>query len=292
MLDLGGGGIGFRNAVINGNCRVAQYGSKSTPNNVATYGGCDRIFAYPNSFSTASGTVQQSSGNATTSGNAQQCTITTTGTGSMIYGTRLEAKDTARFAGRTVTISAKVYHDVGSAVGTAIQLYKANAADNFSAVTQVGTTVSTGNVANATWTPISATFTVGSSDAANGMMIFWQFQSIGAVTSKTFAIGDLQMTEGSVVLPIDVPPMSYDEMTSMRYYEAGTCGQAVNNGSGSATVAYNHTFRARKRTTPTCGVGLGAMQVQTVDGFTSYQGSIAAGAWYNPTTFTANAELS
>jgi len=292
MLDLSVGGPVFRNAVINGNCRVAQRGSVALTNNAYTYGGCDRIMAYPNSFTTMTGSVAQASaGTSTASGNAQAATITTTGTGSMIFATRLEAKDCTRFNGKTITISAKVYHDVGSNVSTAIQLYKANAADNFSGVTQLGTTISTGNAATGTYTQISATFTLGSTDASNGLMIFWQFQSIGAVTSKTFAIGDLQMTEGITVQQIEVPPYQMDEAACMRYYEAGTTGQSINNGTASTNVSHTHTYRVRKRATPTLSVGLGSTQYNGVDGFTSYQGAIAAGAWYNPAGFTSSAEL-
>ena len=241
MLDLGGGGLNFRNAIINGNCRVGQYGTKSLTNNVYTYGGCDRITAYPNGFTTMSGSVfQATAGLSTTSGFAQAATITTTGAGSMVFATRLEAKDTARFAGRTVTISAKVYHDVGSSVPTGMQLYKANVADTFGAVTQIGTTVSTGNAANNVYTLIQGTFTLGSTDAANGLLVHWQFQSLGALTSKTFAIGDLQLTEGTVVLPIEVPPIQYDTALCQRYFVNATIAGNVSAVIGPA-FAYGTT---------------------------------------------------
>lgn len=253
MLDLGGGPLNFRNAIINGNCRVGQYGNKAITNNAYTFGGADRIMAYPNSFSTATGTLQQmTSASGTTTGYAQQLVLTTTGTGSVIFATRLEAKDVARFAGRTVTISAKLYQDTGSTVASAVQLYKANALDNFSGVTQIGTTVASGNVPTSTWTTVSATIAVGSSDAANGMMVFWQFQSIGAVTAKNFIIGDLQMTEGLVVLPIDVPPITYDEMLCKRYLPAFVGPFAFPAWCSGATTGYAEvSFSVPARTAPT-----------------------------------------
>lgn len=282
----------FRNAVINGCCRVGQRGSIALANNVSTYGGADRIMGYPNSFTSASGTLAQTSGNGTTTGYAQQATLTTTGTGSMIFATRLEAKDVARFGGRTVTISAKVYQDTGSAVTTAIQLYKANATDNFSSSTQINTTVTTGSVPTATWTTISATFTPTVADATTGMMIFWQFQSLGAVTAKNFAIGDMQMELGSAPSAMEVRPYQVEEALCMRYFEVGSTGQSINNGSGSTTVSHTHSYRVRKRAVPaTLTVGLGSTQYNGVDAFTTYQGAIAAGAWYNPAGFTASAEL-
>ena len=281
----------FRNAVINGCCRVGQRGSVALANNASTYGGADRVMGYPNSFTTATGTLTQTTGNGTTTGYAQQATLTTSGTGSMIFATRLEAKDVARFAGKSVTISAKVYQDTGGAVSTAIQLYKANAVDNFSNSTQIGTTVNTGSVASATWTTISATFTPSASDVTTGMMIFWQFQSIGAVTAKNFAIGDMQMEQGSAASPMEVRPYQVEEALCLRYYEAGTTGQSINNAAASTTVSHAHTYRVRKRGAVTLSVGLGSTQYNGVDGFTTFQGTIAAGAWYNPAGFTANAEL-
>lgn len=254
MIDLGGGGLNFRNVVINGNCRVAQRGSVSASNNAYTYGGADRIMAYPNSFTTFSGTVTQVTNiAATASGVAQGLTsVTTTGTGSIIFATRLEAKDCARLNGRTVTISAKMYHEVSGGLSSAIQLYKANAADNFSGgVTQINTTVNTGTLPVNTFTQVSATFTLGATDGANGLMIFWQFQSVGAVTGKTFAIGDLQMTEGTVVLPIDVPPYQYDLALCQRYYAKET-GYNVKIGSryGANLVYFSYTTPVEMRSTP------------------------------------------
>lgn len=281
----------FLNAVINGDCRVAQRGAVALTNNSSTYGGADRIMGYPNSFTTCTGTLQQTSGNGTTSGFAQQATLTTTGTGSMIFATRLEAKDVARFGGRTVTISARVYQDTGAALNTAIQLYKANATDNFATSTQINTTVNTASVPSATWTTISASFTPSAADATTGMMVFWQFQSVGAVTSKNFAIGDMQMEIGAQQSPFATRPYQVEEALCLRYYEAGTTGQSINNAAASTNVSHTHTYRVRKRATPTLSVGLGSTQFNGVDGFTAFQGAIAAGAWYNPAGFTANAEL-
>lgn len=264
MLDLGGGGLNFRNAIINGNCRVAQRGSVSATNNAYTYGGADRIMAYPNSFSTFSGTLTQVTNIADTASKVAQglTSVTTTGTGSIIFATRLEAKDCVRFAGRTVTISAKMYHEVTGGLGGAIQLYKANAADNFSGVTQINTTVNTGTIPVNTFTPVSATFTLGANDAANGLMVFWQFQAVGAVTGKTFAIGDLQMTEGTVVLPIEVPPIGYDDALCKRYfYQVGSYGpQALGTGFvySATEIDMTLTLPVAMRATPAISQTTGA----------------------------------
>lgn len=243
--------LGMRNAVINGCCRVAQRGSVSATNNAYTYGGADRIMAYPNSFTTFSGTVTQVTGTATASGVAQALTsVTTTGTGSIIFATRLEAKDCARFNGKTITISAKMYHEVTGGLGGAIQLYKANAADNFSGVTQINTTVNVGTIPLNVFTQVSASFTLGATDASNGLMIFWQFQSVGAVTGKTFAIGDLQMEVGATATPFDCRPIGTELALCQRYYEAGTA-YVTTYSNGTNAILSSHQFKVTKRANPT-----------------------------------------
>lgn len=233
----------LRNFIINGCCRIGQRGAQSLVNNAYTYAGADRIMGYPNSFTSCVGTLSQASGLAgTISGYAQQALVTTTGTGSMIFATRLEARDVARLNGKTVTISAKVYHDTGSALNSAIQLYKANAADNFSGVTQIGTTVTTGSVATSTWTKISATFTLGATDASNGLLAFVQFQSVGAVTSKNFYIGEWQLEQGSVASEFDMRPFALENALCKRYFRKQTIDAVGYQAAASGVILQTHAI--------------------------------------------------
>jgi hypothetical protein len=190
------------------------------------------------------------------SGMAQSCSITSTGSGSFVFGQRIESANTRDLAGKTITVSCKVYHDTGSSLSVSMYLYKANVADNFTATTQVDTTKSVGNAASGAFTSVSSTFTVGSSDASNGLQIEVAFTSVGALTSKNFAIGDWQLEVGSVATPFEQRPYGLELALCQRYYYRITPG-AINslfNGVGGSTSstasALMFQYPVQMRTTP------------------------------------------
>lgn len=245
----------FRNAVINGDCLVAQRGNVAVSNNATTYGGADRIYFFSSGFTTISGTISRINGSATSNGYAQSIALTTTGTGQVQFGTRLESKDTARFNSKTVTVSMKVYQDTGSAQTLTLGVNKATATDNFASTSVVGTSSGI-SIPSATWTPVSATFTLGATDGVYGLQIMAYFASIGALTGKTFAIGDLQFEQGSVASVIENPPYAESLYRCYRYYEAYTYSVTTYNGGASSGIqAGGIAFRAPKVNVPTVTFG-------------------------------------
>lgn len=278
---------GFRNKIINGCCRVAQRGNVAAVNNSMTYGGADRIAVFPASFTTFTGTIQQSTtSNNTASNYAQSVTgVTTTGTGAVHFAQRIEAMNTRDLAGKTITVSARVYHDVGSAVTMLASLYKANSTDDFSANTQIGSNASLGNAASGSYTTVSAQFTLGSSDANTGLMVFISFTSIGAVSSKAFYVGDLQVTAGDTALPFEFRPFSTELALCQRYYEKSfTQGVAPAQNVGSIVGAFQVPQVAAASTGVSFGTVYFKTTKRTAPTVTFYNPSAANGQMRNSST--------
>ena len=236
-INLGGPLAGFRNRIINGACHISQRGNVAAVNNSYTYGGCDRIVVAPSGFTTASGTIQQNTSVGFQSPFAQQlASVTTTGSGNIQFVTKIESKDVIDLNSKTITISANFYQDTGGAINGNLQLYKATAFDNFVSVTQIGstTTISIPNMYN---TKMSATFTLGSTDASNGLMMLASFGTVGAVTSKNFMIGDWQMEIGTVATPLEFCPFAMELARCQRYYERKTINGAYGSGYANTGTA-------------------------------------------------------
>lgn len=101
----------------------------------------------------------------------------------------------------------------------------------------------------------------------------------------------VQFERGSVLTPPDWRGTA-ELALCQRYFERiATCTGTLNNTGVVATVSHTTAYQVRKRVTPTLAVGLGAAQFNTVDGCTTFQGSIAAGAYYSPLSISADAEL-
>lgn len=256
-----GSAFGFRNLLINGCCRVAQRGSVPISTSNWAYGGADRIQFLPSLFTTATGNIQQISGASTKSGFMQGSVLTTTGTGQVGWLQKIEAKNTAHLAGKTVTFSATLYHNTGAPLSGYISIQKAGAADDFSSPVQIGN-VPFSNAASGAYTPISASFNIGAADAANGLMVVVMLQGVGAVTSKMFGLGDLQLELGAVATPFEMRPYGQELALCQRYYEKSySLGTApgsiqengfrtfINTSSAGATTG-DFQFKVPKRTTP------------------------------------------
>lgn len=237
----------FRNAVINGDCRVAQRGNVAVSTNTTQYGGADRIYFFSSGFTTISGILSQISGSATTSGYAQSITLATTGTGQVQFGTRIESRDTRRFNSKTVTLSLKLYQDTGSSQVVQLALHRpTSVADNFITLTQLG--ISAGLVIpNATWTSVDLTVALGAADANNGLQLSAYYSSLGAMTSKVFAIGDITLEQGAVVSAFESRSYGVELALCQRFYEVGTYSVTIyNSGAGTSLPAAGIAFKVPK----------------------------------------------
>lgn len=241
-----------KNAIINGCCRVAQ---RAAPNlsNAYQYGQVDR-FAAKADGTVGAGTISQTTtAECGRTGYALHLAgVTLSAGGEAVYHRyRMESRDAKNFKNQTIIVHQKVWHDVGSAKNFTITINKANAADNFSAVTSIGTS---GNqsVNNTTETTIS--YSVAMGDCSNGVEIVVK-GDCGAITTKNFKFAEMQFEQGAVATDFERVDYTVAEFKAMRYYEALADGNGNNRiwsptetvGNGSATWF----FKVRKRAIPT-----------------------------------------
>lgn len=246
------GAASFKNRIIGGSCRVAQRGSTAAVLTTRTYGGCDRIAVSLTGFGsvTAGNIVQSAQTGETHSGFYQQVSgLSTTGTGSVQFDTRLELNDVFNLNSKSVTVSALVKQDTGSALTATPYLYKANSADNFGASTLVATGGGV-SVPTGTATVIPLTFTLGATDASNGLEVRIIFSGVGAVTTKNFYLGDFSLVEGSVNPPFEMPWIQTELAACQRYTRPVTFS-VRNYASGVGQFFDGSIYYPPMRATPT-----------------------------------------
>ena len=213
-----GDALMFRNRIINGECLVAQRGAVVVLNNQATYGGADRFFVAPLGFTTVTGgSITKSAFAETISGFGQWLSsFSCTGSGTVVMGQRIESLNTLDLNSKTVTFSGLLYHNVGSTVTVSIKINKANAVDNFTGVTQIGSAGSI-NVPSGVATPFSLTVTLGSTDGNNGMSTEVTFTGLSNLSSKSFGIGNFQLEAGPTATPFERRPIGTELALCQRY---------------------------------------------------------------------------
>lgn len=214
----------YRNFIHNGRGTVAQrpstgFGAVNTP----IYGQCDRwIIGTVGATTQTAGTLDQGTMTCI-DGVSRTCIqatgFTTTGAASQIVmKQRLEYRDVADFLnGQTITVQAEVYQATGAAVNYQIQVNAANAADNFSTTTALGTSTTISVPSGAT-TQISYTLSIGTSAAANGLE-FAIYANCGVVTTQTFKMTNVKVAVNSAVSPYDNASRTYhEELNLMQRY--------------------------------------------------------------------------
>jgi len=240
-------GFGFKNRIINGSCLVAQRGNVVAANNTIVYGGADRIFVAPISFTTVTGSIVQSPLSGTNSGYGQWLTsVTTTGSGIIVFGQRIEALNCLDLNSKAVTFTGYLYQDTGASITSTVSISKATVKDIFNAVTQIGgTTVLT--LPNAVLTPFSLTVTLGPSDANNGLAVQVS-HAVGAITSRSFAIGDMQLEKGSTATSFDYRPYGTELALCKRYGRPfpfiRSVGYLTTSGAAYVTAYFDVEMRA------------------------------------------------
>lgn len=237
-----------KNFLINGTMQVAQRGNVAASGSWQ-YGGCDRWLSTLGGTG-VSGTIQQATGPSRT-GYLHGISNVSFTSGYFGFAYRMEAQDSIWLNGKTCTWSTRVYHDTGSNRNFNLAVYKANSADVFSALTLV-TTCTAISVPSEAYTDIYYTFTLGSTDASNGLQFqFWNSTSFTA-SSKNCWIGDVQLEIGGIPTSLEFRHMQQEFALCHRYYEIGVESGHVAGLYATGYVQNNWVgFLARKRATPT-----------------------------------------
>ena len=153
---------------------------------------------------------------------------------------------------------------------------------------------------NGTGLIVNLTAAAGSSVSATaGLASNIRYSVTGAVNflsnaSNYIRFTGVQLEAGTVATPFERRDYGRELMMCQRYYEVAANGNAIgarNITSASTTMSFCYAWKATKRAAPTVGVGYGAINTASVDGVTTYQGSIPAGDWYYPQGVTGSSEL-
>jgi len=204
--SVNGGQIaGRRNAVINGNGLIQQLPTAPTLTAALQYGLADMHLIGVTSGTGVSGTVGVLSNTGFSCGVGYGAIAASWTTGQFIYKTRMPGINTKRFNSKTVVVSGNIYQDTGGSRNITVSLGKPTTTlDTFSAVTNLGTS-SAIPVATATVTPFSYSLALGSTDASLGIEILITDNAANTVSSKNYAISDLQFELGSTATTFEQP---------------------------------------------------------------------------------------
>jgi hypothetical protein len=164
------------------------------------------------------------------------------------FGQRIESRNIADQNGSTVTLSANLANSLlTSVIWTA---YYANTADTFGTLASpTKTQIATGTfTVNGVLSRYSAQIALPA-NAANGVEVVF---SVGAQTSGTWTIGDVQLEAGSNATPIERRIYTQELEFCQRYYEIGTQPFLYINPISGITAAYGEVrFETTKRGGPT-----------------------------------------
>ena len=243
--------MGFKNCIINGQMQIAQRATSATITAGSTiaagYSTVDRFYVY---CTGANVTAAQVAGSGAIKNNLQitgGASVTAIG-----IGQRIEQLNSYDMAGSTATLSVNLSNSLLTTVTWTA--YYATTADTF------------GTLASPTRTQIATgTFTVTSSltnystqisipaAATTGIEVVL---TVGAQTSGTWVVGNMQLEKGSTATSFDYRPYGTELALCQRYYQfiGGTAnGFPIIQGYNTASndVRTPISFPVAMRTTPT-----------------------------------------
>jgi len=250
-----------RNAIINGDCRVNQRVTAYTlikdayPWDTSDLYGPDRHEGMATGTAVSAGTWGQTV--TATAGNSGYAFtfagVTLTGTGILYHRHRIEAKDAVEFKNQICSFGCSVYQDTGSAIPYTIYIRKANAADNFSAVTAISNSGAISVPSGAKTALKYENISLG--DCSNGIEIEIVIEC-GAVTTKNFEQTELQFEKGSVCTAFEIKSILEELSSCSRYFTSlffatGGAGEMIGIAFNTQGLVTAKTFPSPMRAVPT-----------------------------------------
>jgi hypothetical protein len=216
--------FGFKNRFINGQMQIAQRATSGTsgnavPTTAPTYPSVDRWYAYATG---ATVTVAQVAGS-----NSNQYNLQATGAASVTavgIGQRIEQLNCYDMAGSTATLSVNISNSLLTTVTWTANY--ATSADTWSSKTQIATGTFT---VTSTLKNYNAQISIPAA-ATTGIEILF---TVGAQTSGTWVIGNVQLEKGSVATSFDYRSIAQELVMCQRYF-AKTFDQSVAVSATSA----------------------------------------------------------
>jgi len=242
--------FGFKNRLMNGLMQIIQRATSGTsgnavPTTVPTYPALDRWYAYATG---ATVTVARVAGS-----NANQFNLQVTGAASVTavgIGQRIEQLNCFDMAGSTATLSVNISNSLLTTVTWTANY--ATSSDTWSAKTQIATGTFT---VTSTLTNYSAQISIPAA-ATTGIEILF---TVGAQTSGTWVIGNVQLEKGSVATSFDYRSYGTELGLCQRYFQSdfkGTCGQAYNATTGLFTLVHAVSMRTIPTLSQASGVNI------------------------------------
>lgn len=240
--------VGFRNRIINGDMRVDQRNSGASQTftaGAALAYSVDRFYGYCTGANVTGQRVAGTSPNEFAYRFTGAASVTAIG-----FGTRLEATNTIDLAGSTATLSVQLANSLLTTV-TWTAFY-ANTTDAFGTLASpTRTQIATGTfTVNSTFTTYSTQISIPSA-ATTGLEIVF---TVGAQTSGTWTIDNVQLEAGSSATAFERRPIGTELALCQRYYWK-TFDQSVapaqNTGSGNGSI---QTFGPATNVSFTAGV--------------------------------------
>lgn len=238
--------LGMHNRIINGAMAVDQRnaGAAQTITAAAALAyTVDRWYAYCTGANVTGQRVANAIANTFSYRFTGAASVTAIG-----FGQRIEAINCADLAGTTAVLSV----DLANSLLTTVTwtAFYANTTDTFGTlasptVTQIATGTFT---VTSTLTRYSASISIPSA-ATTGIQIVF---TVGAQTSGTWTIDNVQLERGSAASPFEWRPITTELALCQRYYQQSrSC--AADNGAATATKAYNVpvNFNVAMRASPT-----------------------------------------
>ena len=269
-------GIGFRNRIINGDCRIAQRGTAAVTSSSGAQFPIDRFFIIKDTATTAVMTAEQST--TAPAGFINSVKVTTTTAQASLAGTdyhrfaqNIEGLNVADLGwgtanAKTVTLSFWVRSSLTGTFGGSLGnsawnrtypfTYTISAADTWEqkSITIAGDTSGTWLTTNGIGLRVD--FGLGVGTTYSGTAGAWAgalyisatgATNVSGTLNATWYITGVQLEVGSVATPFERRP--YELALCQRYYEL--LGFAVGRATGSTVSEMNTKFMVEKRASPT-----------------------------------------
>ena len=239
--------VGFRNRIINGDMRIDQRNAGASQTFTAAAAlaySADRFYGYCTGANVTGARVAGTAPNEFAYQFTGASSVTAIG-----FGTRLEATNTTDLAGSTATLSVQLANSLLTTVTwTAFYATTADAFGTLASPTR--TQIATGTfTVTSTLTTYSAQISVPSA-ATTGIEIVF---TVGAQTSGTWTIDNVQLEAGSTATEFERRPIGTELALCQRYYYsalASTHGFPCPSTGGFAAIV-TYYWKVSMRAAPT-----------------------------------------
>lgn len=227
-----------KNRIINGDFRIAQRGtSVACPVGALTYT-ADRWLVGVTGAATVVGIASEAAppfNYLISAGVAGQTGLS--------FRQRIERGNIRDLAGKQVTLSFNFY-TAGGTYAKSIIIYRANAENDFSAVTQIFSATPADTTARQ-----SVTFTLPA-EAANGVEVMFLVNNLNN-SGHAAVLFEVQLEEGPVATPFERRPVGLELMMCQRYYQVALGLASMYASAGGIGCRGMFSFEVAMRITPT-----------------------------------------